>query len=99
MLKDVRLLAEAVDEAQAAFEWYAARSLQAAARFEKELSRAVEKIQDNPALHPSYIHGTRFCRLRRFPFLAVFREKPDTIEIVAVAHGHREPGYWKRRLG
>jgi plasmid stabilization system protein ParE len=99
MLKDLQLLAEAVDEVQAALEWYAARSPGAAVRFEKELARAMEKIRENPSLHPLYVHGTRFFRFRRFPFLAVFRETPDAIEVVAIAHAHRKPGYWKRRLG
>jgi hypothetical protein len=36
--------------------------------------------------------------LRRFPFAIVYREKQDAIQILAIAHGHRRPKYWKRRL-
>jgi len=36
--------------------------------------------------------------LRRFPFLIVYREVSDVIEIVALAHGRRKPFYWKQRL-
>jgi plasmid stabilization system protein ParE len=97
MPKDVHLLADAIAEAQEAVAWYSVRSQRAAARFEKELSRAIDKIRENPLIHPVYVHGTRFCRLRRFPFLAVFREKPDIVEVVAIAHAHRRPGYWTRR--
>jgi hypothetical protein len=35
--------------------------------------------------------------LRRFPYLIVFREGMEGIEIVAVAHGRRRPGYWRDR--
>jgi hypothetical protein len=37
--------------------------------------------------------------LRRFPFVIVFRETAFGLEIIAVAHGHRRPGYWRDRLG
>jgi hypothetical protein len=38
------------------------------------------------------------CLLKKFPYLVVFREYPDHLFIVAVAHGHRRPGYWRKRL-
>jgi len=36
--------------------------------------------------------------LKRFPYLIVFREMDSEIQIIAVAHGRRRQGYWKRRL-
>jgi len=33
----------------------------------------------------------------RFFFSLVHRVRDDTIEVVAVAHQRRHPGYWKRR--
>lgn len=27
-----------------------------------------------------------------------YREQPSVIQILAIAHGHRQPDYWKRRL-
>jgi len=44
------------------------------------------------------IHGTRKLVLQRFPYVIVYREKESSVEILAVAHGHRQPGYWKDRL-
>jgi hypothetical protein len=37
--------------------------------------------------------------LRRFPFVIIFREAAVRIEILAIAHGRRRPGYWRDRLG
>jgi hypothetical protein len=37
--------------------------------------------------------------LRRFPFLLVFRITDVGVEIIAVAHGCRRPGYWRDRVG
>ncbi len=35
---------------------------------------------------------------RRFPYILVYRLAEHRIEIIAVAHGRRRPGFWKRRL-
>jgi hypothetical protein len=35
--------------------------------------------------------------LRRCPFMVIFRTMNDSILIVAVAHGKRRPGYWRRQ--
>jgi len=36
--------------------------------------------------------------IQRFPFSVVYLDDPDRALIVAVAHGKRKPGYWKRRV-
>jgi hypothetical protein len=35
--------------------------------------------------------------LRRFPFALIYRIKTSKVQIVAVAHDRRQPGYWRRR--
>jgi plasmid stabilization system protein ParE len=89
---------EAVEEARAARAWYAARSLEAAGRFMAELDLALEQIAESPDRFALYLGGTRGFLLRRFPYLIVFRETESTVQVVAVAHGRRKPGYWKSRL-
>lgn len=88
---------EAVAEAQAAYRWYLERNQIAATAFLAELDRAVELISEGPMRWPAHLHGTRRFLLRRFPFAIVYREVSETIQIVAVAHGRRKPGYWKER--
>ena len=34
----------------------------------------------------------------RYPFSLVYIVRGDVIEVVAVAHGRRRPGYWRSRL-
>ena len=36
--------------------------------------------------------------MRRFPYLIVYRTTSTAIQVVAVAHGRRRPGYWKTRF-
>jgi plasmid stabilization system protein ParE len=89
---------EAVDEAQAAAQWYRERSALAADAFLAELDLAVERIAENLEMYPHYIRGTRRYLLQRFPFYLVYREHPEKLELVAIAHGRRRPGYWKKRI-
>lgn len=88
---------EAVEEAEAAVRWYAERSATAAGRFVQELSQAIEVIVEAPERWPAFEGGARRLPLRRFPFLVVYRVSAQIIEVVAVAHGRRRPGYWRRR--
>jgi toxin ParE1/3/4 len=96
---DLEYLDEAVSEAAAAAEWYAMRSAAAAVGFEGELDAAESAIRHLPNAWPAYDHGTRQYLLRRYPFAIVYRVEPTRILIVAVAHGHRRPAYWRDRIG
>ncbi|PYS52515.1 MAG: hypothetical protein DMG13_16030 [Acidobacteria bacterium] len=96
--KKVGLHEAAFAEAQAAYDWYATRNPAAAAAFIDELDHAIEQIGMFPDTGPSHLSGTRRYVMRRFPFTVIYRERERTIEIVAVAHARRRPGYWKERL-
>ena len=85
---------EAIAEARAARRWYESRSAEAAEAFVAELDVALEKVSEVPRSWPLYLAGTRRYLLRRFPFFVVFRETDDRVQIVAVAHARRRPGYW-----
>jgi toxin ParE1/3/4 len=88
----------AVAEARAARAWYEARSPAAAEAFMAELDAVVARIVEAPERHGRYLRGTRACLLHRFPYMAVFCQTETGVEIVAVAHGRRRPGYWTARL-
>jgi toxin ParE1/3/4 len=73
------------------------RNQTASARFRRELDRAVELISERPEAGPPYIGIARRFLLRRFPFFVVYRVLGEHIQIVAVAHARRRPGYWRER--
>lgn len=88
---------EAVDEAAAAREWYQTRSQGAAQAFVAEIDHAIQQIIEDPSRWPKHSHETRRYLFRKFPFAMVYRELDTVIQVVAVAHGRRRPGYWKSR--
>jgi toxin ParE1/3/4 len=98
MKGEVRFHEDAVTEYEAAFEWYYLRSEFLASRFAEEMNRVIDMISEAPRRWPVANHGTRRFLLQRFPFAVFYREVSSGIQVLAVAHGHRKPGYWKNRL-
>ena len=88
----------ALAELRSAVLWYLERSESAAEKFAAELYHAIDLIVGAPQRWPSGEHGARKFALSRFPYAVIYKEKPTMIQILAVAHGHRRPGYWKGRL-
>jgi plasmid stabilization system protein ParE len=88
---------EATDEASAAAAWYAEQSSRAADAFMRELDDAVLAVSESAEAWPQYLHATRRFLLRRFPFMLIYRVDADRALVVAVAHAHRRPGYWRSR--
>lgn len=98
-MAEVEFHPRAVEEARAARRRYARVSQYLAAQFVAELDSAVVAIGANPPGYPAHLHGTRFYRLGRFPYLLVYLEvTADRVLVIAVAHTSRRPRYWRRRL-
>jgi plasmid stabilization system protein ParE len=89
---------DAEAEADAAFEHYWIKSFDAAFGCDAEFREAYRTLRDHPLMCPPYLHGTRRVILSRYPFSVVFRERLHDIQIIAVAHAKRRPGYWTKRV-
>ena len=72
---------EAAAEAAAAMAWYGERSRKAAAAFLAELDVACERVAGAPNRYPARVPS----------------DLADPIQVIAVAHGRRRPGYWRIR--
>ena len=97
MVSIVEFHPDASEEADQARKWYAERSPVAALSFLAELSRAVERIAESPEIWPEYESGTRRYVFPPFPYSLIYRCVKARIQIIAVAHAKRKPGYWKDR--
>jgi toxin ParE1/3/4 len=90
---------DATSEYEAAFDWYLSRSPDAALRFDAEVDRALAQIIHAPQRWAAGPHSTRRFLLRQFPFTLIYRERSSgDIQVLAVAHTSRKPGYWKQRV-
>ncbi|MBM3334571.1 type II toxin-antitoxin system RelE/ParE family toxin [Candidatus Sumerlaeota bacterium] len=96
---EVRFLETAQIELDEVVEYYNSESSGLGDEFLLEALDAIERIRHFPkAWHP-FTENTRKCRLRRFPYGVIYQTSNREILIVAIAHLHREPGYWKERIG
>jgi toxin ParE1/3/4 len=93
---------EARAEFDAAADWYGSRSIKAGDEFITEIEAIEARISESPAQFPVWEIDPNFRKAvlpETFPFFVYFEEvDPGTILIMAVSHGHREPGYWLRRV-
>ncbi|MBX3442197.1 MAG: type II toxin-antitoxin system RelE/ParE family toxin [Planctomyces sp.] len=94
---NVEIHPAAVHEATQAREWYSDKDNSLGVAFADELDRAVDRIANAPERWPLYLQNTRCFVLQRFPYLVVYRESATGVQILAVAHVRRRPGYWKSR--
>lgn len=88
----------ALEELKSATSWYVDRSEAAALAFVADVDRAISLVMESPRRWPPGEYGTRKFILQRFPFALIYREQATGVQVLAVAHGHRRPGYWKNRL-
>ncbi|MBI4617441.1 MAG: type II toxin-antitoxin system RelE/ParE family toxin [Planctomycetes bacterium] len=89
---------KAIQESRAAKIWYADRSRKAELGFVRDLRHALNQVAAFPHRWPGYVYGTRRYVFRKYPYFLVYREWSDRIEVIALAHQQRRPGYWAERL-
>lgn len=92
----------ALDDVRSAADWYKGESLAALERFLDAIDARLPDLVDRPLsfssvrLRPVY----RRARLRRFPYLLIFRvdEARNRVFVAALIHEKRNPGIWVRQL-
>ena len=94
----IRFLAPAAKELDEAVEWYANQAQGLAGQFLDEIETVAKLIVEHPdAWHPIG-NDIRRIRLARFPYGLLYTIEANEIIVLAVAHLHREPTYWRDRL-
>ena len=94
----VRLLESAQVELDDAIAWYALQAPGLGDAFLIETLKTLKLIEQYPkAWHP-LTQQVRRCRLRRFPYSVIYAQEGSDLLVLAVAHQHRKPGYWRARL-
>jgi toxin ParE1/3/4 len=97
-MKPVQVHPQAKAEIKVAFDWYWQRSESAALGFDAAWRETISELRRVPRAFAQYLRGTRRAIVERYPYSIVFRELPRKIQIIAVAHAKRRPGYWAGRL-
>jgi toxin ParE2 len=94
----VRFLEIAEIELDQAIQWYGAQAPGLGDAFLIEVLSAADRAARFPeAWHP-LSEGIRRCRLSRFPYGLIYALDEGDILVLAVAHLHRRPDYWRDRV-
>ena len=96
----VTFLPPAEQELADAVDYYEAQKSGLGFEFFEEVWAAIERIERHPSAWQAVSRNARRCRTHRFPYGVIYqmREGDDEILIVAVAHLHRKPDYWRKRV-
>ena len=98
----LRVLDEAHEDAAEAARWYEQRQLGLGDDFLDSLTAVYQAIEQQPdrfarlETAPAHRNVHRYL-LDRFPYYVVYEILAEDVVVLAVAHGRRRPGYWKKR--
>jgi toxin ParE1/3/4 len=69
------------------------------ARYLEHFQKALHRICDAPGQYAiARAPNVRRFQLRTFPLTVIYREQNGEIQVLAVAHYRRRPGYWLSRV-
>lgn len=95
----VFFVSEALDEFRGAVQ-YSERNFGLGEEFVQEVESAIRKITSDPQRFKFVAQGYQICRLRSVPYYLIYHHsaKAGAVQIFAISHNHRQPGYWMKRL-
>lgn len=95
----LRILPEVEEELAAAAAWYETKRMGLGVELIAAVNRVFEEILDAPLASALWRDDRTYRRtiVGRFPYVIFFQVVGDVVEVLAVAHAKRRPGYWVER--
>jgi plasmid stabilization system protein ParE len=95
----LRVLPEAEEELAQAARWYEERRPGLGIELVVTVDLALQQIREAPDAYPLWQADRPYRKLvmRRFPYVVMFTVHDDVVEVLAIAHAKRRPGYWADR--
>jgi len=93
----LRLTEGAEADLEETIDWYFEEDPPSVDRFLAALEATYRAILESPTLYPQLHRGFRYRIVDRHPVSVIYHILDEIIEVVAVAHAKRRPGYWRRR--
>lgn len=93
----VSLTREAAEDVMLAALAYDAEREGLGAKFEMEVGRVLERIEQLPFQFPAVEQGVHRALLKTFPYAVFFVTLEDQVRVFAVLHQHRDPRSWRER--
>lgn len=88
----------AKEEFEEAAAWYENQSPGLGAEFLREIDEVISSAAaPPPKRYPIETGDVRRAVARRFPYSVFYRLRADTLVVLAVFHGRRDPEVWRKR--
>lgn len=68
-------------------------------RFAAQLRELLERIEAMPELYGAVWEDVRAARLKRFRYVLYYVVFEQSVEVLAILHGARDPAAWQARRG
>lgn len=81
-----------------AVSYYNAQRLQLGDEFRDEVWDTIQRIKHFPNAWQPLSGSMHRCQMNRFPYGLIYEAVREEIVIIAVAHLHRAPEYWRARI-
>ncbi len=94
----VRFLSSAGFELDEAIRYYDHQLPGLGFRLFQEVEAAVDRIGLMPEAWTKIGEQTRRCLIKGFPYALCYVAEPDEVLITAVAHLHRDPEHYRKRI-
>lgn len=79
------------------YAWYEEHAKGYGNEFLDAVEEILKRIEANPRLYPIVYKSVRRALIRRFPYVVFYVESEDSIAILSVMHGKRDPESWRKR--
>jgi len=86
-----------VSDLRNAIRWYDDISVELGNRFRKSVDGRFDAITQRPESFAFAFEEVRFIRLRRFPYLVLFRLHQNAIHVLGIFHSASDPERWRQR--
>ena len=97
-MQNVKLHPEADNEIAVAANYIESRRENFGAIFKIELLKTFASIAADPERWKVRRNGYRKYTIQRFGYQVWFKERGKEVFVIAVHHGRRGPGFWKKRI-
>lgn len=89
---------EAVNDLEVAFLWYEEKRIGLGHDFLLQVDAGIRFIERNPEISLKEYKGTRRYFIKRFPYKIIYLIEKESIIVLGVIHGKRNPNLTKERL-
>jgi|CXWL01.1.fsa_nt_gi plasmid stabilization system protein ParE len=89
---------EAELDLEQAVDWYNEQRPGLGREFLECVEEVFDRIRQLPEIYPVVYRTARLALARRFPYAICYVYYDNTVYVMAVFHGHRDPNVWQDRL-